>query len=73
MSFPDQREDDDPMRQLGTSRTKRTVQQIQQPGGLRQVVRKAITLQQEMLYLVIAEFPDDVKEDMRAKEAKTYS
>jgi hypothetical protein len=29
-------------------------------------VRKAKTMQQDILYLIIAEIPDDVKEEMRA-------
>ncbi|KIW98649.1 uncharacterized protein Z519_00310 [Cladophialophora bantiana CBS 173.52] len=33
-------------------------------GGLRQVLRRATTMQQDMLYLVIAEIPDSVKEEI---------
>ncbi|OAP61840.1 hypothetical protein AYL99_04043 [Fonsecaea erecta] len=33
-------------------------------GGLKQVLRKATSMQQDVLYLVIAEIPDSVKEEM---------
>jgi hypothetical protein len=37
-------------------------------GGLREVVRKAKTMQQDVLYLIIAEIPDDVKKEMSFME-----
>ncbi|KIW29631.1 uncharacterized protein PV07_05434 [Cladophialophora immunda] len=36
-------------------------------GGLRQVLRRARTMQQDVLYLVIAEIPDSVKEEMACR------
>jgi hypothetical protein len=60
-TYPKEGQFNHPMRPTGQqSRSERTIQQIQQPGGLKQMVRKATKMQQDVLYLVIAEIPDDV-------------